>query len=58
MTNDNEDVVSVERSGDKVLVTPLAAGVANITFVRVVSETIYYSPVPAFVTETLVVTVT
>ena len=58
MTNDNEDAVSVERVGDKVIVTPIAAGVANITFVRVVSATIYYSPVPDFVTETLVVTVT
>lgn len=58
MTNDNEDAVSVERQDGKVLVTPLAAGVANITFVRVVSPTIYYSPVPDFVTGTLVVTVT
>ena len=56
--SDDEDVATVEIQVDKVLVTPLTSGTANITIEREISDTIYFDPAPAFVTETLVVTVT
>jgi len=56
--SDDEDVATVSLQSGKVLVTAVGAGTANITIEREVSDTIYYSPVPTFVTETLVVTVT
>lgn len=57
-SSDDEDVAIVEMLTDKVLITPLSAGVANITIVRTISDTIYFDPTPAFTSETLVVTVT
>lgn len=56
--SDNEDVATVELQTGKILVTPVAAGVANIIIVRTISISIYYDPVPVFTTETLEVTVT
>lgn len=56
--SDDEDVATVELQTGKILVTPVAAGVAIITIVRTISSSIYYDPTPAFVTEELEVTVT
>ena len=55
--SDDEDVAFVELLTGKVLITPVAAGTANITITRTVVSTIYYDPIPTFITETLVVTV-
>ena len=58
-SSDDETVATVEFQTDKVVVTPVAAGTANITIVRTVSaDGFVYDPVPTFTTETLVVTVT
>jgi len=55
----DEDIADVVFQVDKVCITPKAAGVVNITIERIVSDQyITYDPLPAFVTQTLVVTVT
>lgn len=56
--SDDEAVALVAMQSGKILITPVATGVANITIIRTIVSTIYYDPVPTFVTETLVVTVT
>lgn len=53
----DESVAIVALQVGKILVTPLSAGVTNITITRTISSDIYYDPAPAMVTETLVVTV-
>lgn len=59
ISNDNETVATVERVGSKIIVTPLAAGVANITVERILSaENLIFDPTPTFTTDTLEVTVT
>lgn len=59
LSNDNEAVATAERVGSKIIVTPLAAGVANITVERILStENLIFDPTPAFTTDTLEVTVT
>jgi hypothetical protein len=54
----NDAVVTVEFQVDKLVITPVAAGTADITIVRTISPTyITYDPTPAFVTDVLTVTV-
>ena len=55
--SDDEAVALVAVQTGKILVTPVAAGVANITIVRTIVSSIYYDPTPTFTTETLAVTV-
>lgn len=58
-SSDDEAVATVAlQTGGTVLVTPVAAGTANITIVRTVTtKNFVYDPVPIFTTGTLVVTV-
>jgi len=58
IVSDDEGVATVALQAGVVLVTAVGAGTANITIERGISDTVYYDPVPAFITETLVVTVT
>lgn len=59
LSNDNEAVALVERIDSKIIITPLAAGVANITVERTLStDYLIFDPTPAFTTDTLEVTVT
>lgn len=58
VSNDNEAAILLERVGKKLIITPLAAGVANIAVSRILSDTyISFDPTAAFTTETLEVTV-
>mgnify|MGYP003417568083 CR=1 FL=1 len=55
----DDDVADVTFQTDKIAITPKAAGTANITIERVMSDQyLIYDPLPVFVTQTLVVTVT
>ena len=59
VTNDDEDVVEVQIFDDRFGITPLAAGVANITLTRKLStDLLILDPAPTFTSDTLVVTVT
>lgn len=55
----DETIADAAFQVDKVVITPKAAGVVNVTIERVVSDQyIIYDPLPLFTTQTLVVTVT
>lgn len=59
VTNTDATVVEASISDGQVLcLKPLAAGTATITTVRVISEKATFDPLPDFVTESVVVTVT
>lgn len=56
--SDSDTAIKLDRVGKKLIITPLAVGVANITVERVLStEYLIFDPTPAFTTETLEVTV-
>jgi len=59
-TVDNPDdlVVSAEMLGGKLTLTPLAVGTATITTVRVLKESVFWGSPPAYVSESVEVTVT
>lgn len=59
LTSDNDTSLRIERVGKTLFLTPLEAGVSNLTVTRIISATnLLFDPTPAFTTETLVVTVT
>lgn len=59
LSSDNDVAVALDRVENTLYITPIAAGVANITVSRVLStEFLVFDPTPAFITETLEVTVT
>jgi hypothetical protein len=58
LTNTDNEVVEACLEGGVLTLTPLGAGTATITTVRTVPSTVSYDPLPDFVTESVVVTVT
>lgn len=58
ISSSDELVATVTIQDGTILVTPLATGVANVTLTRTIASTGYWSNVPSFATDTLVVTVT
>lgn len=58
LTNTDSGVVEASISGGKLILKPLAAGSATISTERIVSDRILFNPLPAFTTDSVVVTVT
>ena len=59
LSSDNDDAIALDRVENTLYITPMVAGIANITVSRVLStEYLVFDPTPAFVSETLEVTVT
>lgn len=58
VTNSDGDVIDVAVHDGKLIITPLAAGEATITSTRTIPSTVDYDPLPDYVTESIVVTVT
>jgi len=58
LTNSDSDVVGASLQDGVLVLTPYSAGVATITTTRGIPDSISYDPLPDYVTETVVVTVT
>ena len=57
LVNDHPEFVEAMVSAGTVVLKPLSAGVANITIERTMSDAVQFSPIEAFVSESLQVTV-